>query len=129
MFNDFNALSHAVAFITYGLLGSALPNDGSVQKIKQALAVAVVGLLVILLLASVAEYFGINHLLTGKTKIMGQLALSVIGLLLIDSPPLPERVIRILADLVESNSGAIWLQDEQNRYQLFDDQRDRLIVW
>ena len=47
---------------------------------------------------------------------------------LTDSPPLPERVIRILADLLESNSGAIWLQDEQNRYQLFDDQRDRLIV-
>ena len=35
-----------------------------------------------------------------------------------DSPPLPERVIRILADLVESNAGAIWLQDDQNRYEL-----------
>ncbi|MEQ9546511.1 MAG: PEP-CTERM system histidine kinase PrsK [Marinobacter sp.] len=35
-----------------------------------------------------------------------------------DEPPLPERVIRILAGLVESNAGAIWLRDEQNAYVL-----------
>lgn len=35
-----------------------------------------------------------------------------------DEPPLPERVTRILAGLVESNSGAIWLQGEQDSYFL-----------
>jgi putative PEP-CTERM system histidine kinase len=35
-----------------------------------------------------------------------------------DDPPLPERVIRILAGLVESNSGAIWLKDDQGGYAL-----------
>ncbi|MFV8571109.1 XrtA/PEP-CTERM system histidine kinase PrsK [Marinobacter sp. SBS5] len=35
-----------------------------------------------------------------------------------DDPPLPERVIRILADLVESNAGAIWLRSDQNNYEL-----------
>lgn len=35
-----------------------------------------------------------------------------------DDPPLPERVIRILSGLVESNAGAIWLRDEQNAYVL-----------
>jgi putative PEP-CTERM system histidine kinase len=148
MFNDFNALSHAVAFITYGLLailiaarymrrnsdralffaalvstlwaaalvtqsiwgfpdfavryllellrdgawialiftllGSALPNDGTARKIKQMLAGAVVGVLVILLLASAAEHFDVNHIFFGKTKIVGELALSLIGLLLIE---------------------------------------------
>ena len=33
-------------------------------------------------------------------------------------PPLPERVIGILAGLVESNAGAIWLKDEQQNYTL-----------
>ncbi|MBC7193937.1 XrtA/PEP-CTERM system histidine kinase PrsK, partial [Marinobacter sp.] len=33
-------------------------------------------------------------------------------------PPLPERVIRILAGLVESNGGAIWLKDERDAYVL-----------
>jgi len=35
-----------------------------------------------------------------------------------DDPPLPERVIRILAGLVESNSGAIWLKDDQAGYAM-----------
>jgi len=35
-----------------------------------------------------------------------------------NDPPLPERVIRILANLVESNAGAIWVQDEQHNYTL-----------
>lgn len=35
-----------------------------------------------------------------------------------DEPPLPERVIRILSGLVESNAGAIWLRDEQGAYAL-----------
>ncbi|MDX1598818.1 MAG: PEP-CTERM system histidine kinase PrsK [Marinobacter sp.] len=35
-----------------------------------------------------------------------------------DEPPLPERVIRILSGLVESNAGAIWLRDEQDAYVL-----------
>lgn len=35
-----------------------------------------------------------------------------------DDPPLPDRVIRILANLVESNAGAIWVQDEQKNYTL-----------
>lgn len=35
-----------------------------------------------------------------------------------NDPPLPERVIRILANLVESNAGAIWVQDEQKNYTL-----------
>jgi putative PEP-CTERM system histidine kinase len=148
MVNDFNALSHAVAFITYGLLAiligsrymrrnsdralffaalvsalwaaalvtqsiwgfpdfavryllellrdgawialiftllsSALPNDGTARKIKQMLAGAVIGVLVMLLLASTAEHFGVNHILSGKTKIVGELALALIGLLLIE---------------------------------------------
>lgn len=33
-----------------------------------------------------------------------------------NDPPLPERVIRILAGLVESNSGAIWLKGERDAY-------------
>ena len=35
-----------------------------------------------------------------------------------DDPPLPERVVRILASLVESNAGAIWLQGDQKDYLL-----------
>jgi len=35
-----------------------------------------------------------------------------------NDPPLPERVARILAGLVESNAGAIWLKDDQNTYDL-----------
>jgi putative PEP-CTERM system histidine kinase len=35
-----------------------------------------------------------------------------------DDPPLPERVTRMLADLVESNAGAIWLIGEQDAYIL-----------
>jgi putative PEP-CTERM system histidine kinase len=35
-----------------------------------------------------------------------------------DEPPLPERVIRMLAGLVESNAGAIWLIGEQDAYIL-----------
>ncbi len=35
-----------------------------------------------------------------------------------DDPPLPERVIRMLAGLVESNAGAIWLIGEQDAYIL-----------
>jgi putative PEP-CTERM system histidine kinase len=35
-----------------------------------------------------------------------------------DEPPLPQRVIRILASLVESNAGALWLRSEQNTYIL-----------
>ncbi len=35
-----------------------------------------------------------------------------------DDPPLPERVIRMLAGLVESNAGAIWLIGEQDAYTL-----------
>jgi putative PEP-CTERM system histidine kinase len=35
-----------------------------------------------------------------------------------DEPPLPERVIRILAGLVESNGGAIWLKGERDAYVL-----------
>ena len=35
-----------------------------------------------------------------------------------DDPPLPERVIGILAGLVESNAGALWLQDDQKNYIL-----------
>ncbi|MDK9557696.1 PEP-CTERM system histidine kinase PrsK [Marinobacter sp. M216] len=35
-----------------------------------------------------------------------------------DQPPLPERVTRILAGLVESNAGAIWLKGEQDSYAL-----------
>ncbi|KEF32247.1 Sensory transduction histidine kinase [Marinobacter nitratireducens] len=33
-------------------------------------------------------------------------------------PPLPQRVIRILAALVESNAGALWLKNDQNSYSL-----------
>lgn len=35
-----------------------------------------------------------------------------------DDPPLPQRVIRILAGLVESNAGAIWLVGEKDDYVL-----------
>ncbi|WP_166259695.1 XrtA/PEP-CTERM system histidine kinase PrsK [Marinobacter salicampi] len=35
-----------------------------------------------------------------------------------DDPPLPERVVRILAGLVESNSGVIWIRDEDGNYAL-----------
>lgn len=35
-----------------------------------------------------------------------------------DDPPLPERVTRILAGLVESNSGAIWLKDDRGSFTL-----------
>ena len=35
-----------------------------------------------------------------------------------NDPPLPQRVIRILAGLVESNAGAIWLIGEQDAYIL-----------
>ncbi|WP_100640512.1 XrtA/PEP-CTERM system histidine kinase PrsK [Marinobacter salexigens] len=35
-----------------------------------------------------------------------------------DEPPLAQRVIRILAGLVESNAGAIWLKSEQGCYTL-----------
>lgn len=35
-----------------------------------------------------------------------------------DEPPLPQRAIRILAGLVESNAGAIWLKSEQGPYTL-----------
>jgi putative PEP-CTERM system histidine kinase len=35
-----------------------------------------------------------------------------------NDPPLPERVVRILAGLVESNAGVIWIQDEQGNYAL-----------
>ena len=34
------------------------------------------------------------------------------------SPPLPERVIRILAGLVESNAGALWVKDEKGDFVL-----------
>ncbi|MCM0611843.1 PEP-CTERM system histidine kinase PrsK [Marinobacter sediminum] len=35
-----------------------------------------------------------------------------------NDPPLPQRVIRILAGLVESNAGAIWIKSEQDTYVL-----------
>ncbi|WP_152206743.1 XrtA/PEP-CTERM system histidine kinase PrsK [Marinobacter changyiensis] len=35
-----------------------------------------------------------------------------------DDPPLPERVIRILSGLVESNAGVLWVQNEQGNYVL-----------
>ncbi|MGO1460937.1 MAG: XrtA/PEP-CTERM system histidine kinase PrsK [Marinobacter sp.] len=35
-----------------------------------------------------------------------------------DEPPLPQRAIRILSGLVESNAGAIWLKSEQGSYTL-----------
>lgn len=35
-----------------------------------------------------------------------------------DSPPLPERVIRILAGLVESNTGVLWLRDDDGNFVL-----------
>lgn len=35
-----------------------------------------------------------------------------------DAPPLPERVIRILAGLVESNTGVLWLRDEDGNFAL-----------
>lgn len=35
-----------------------------------------------------------------------------------DEPPLPLRVIQILASLVECNAGAIWLKNEQGSYSL-----------
>ena len=35
-----------------------------------------------------------------------------------DDPPLPERVVRILASLVESNSGVIWIRDDEGNFSL-----------
>ncbi|SFR46908.1 signal transduction histidine kinase [Marinobacter daqiaonensis] len=35
-----------------------------------------------------------------------------------DHPPLPERIIRILAGLVESSSGALWERDEDGNFML-----------
>jgi putative PEP-CTERM system histidine kinase len=35
-----------------------------------------------------------------------------------DSPPLPERVIRILSSLVESNAGALWVKDDRGDFLL-----------
>ncbi|WP_286749522.1 XrtA/PEP-CTERM system histidine kinase PrsK [Marinobacter sp. UBA2688] len=35
-----------------------------------------------------------------------------------DSPPLPERVIRILSGLVESNAGALWIREERGDFIL-----------
>ena len=35
-----------------------------------------------------------------------------------DSPPLPERVIRILSSLVESNAGALWIREERGDFIL-----------
>jgi putative PEP-CTERM system histidine kinase len=35
-----------------------------------------------------------------------------------DSPPLPERVIRILAGLVESNAGALWVKQDKGDFAL-----------
>ncbi len=35
-----------------------------------------------------------------------------------DHPPLPERIIRILAGLVESSSGALWVRDEDGNFML-----------
>ncbi|PAV27028.1 histidine kinase [Tamilnaduibacter salinus] len=35
-----------------------------------------------------------------------------------DDPPLPERVVRIMADLVESNAGALWVKDNEGNYVL-----------
>ncbi len=35
-----------------------------------------------------------------------------------DDPPLPERVIRILAGLVESTAGALWVRDEHGNFVL-----------
>lgn len=35
-----------------------------------------------------------------------------------DDPPLPERIIRILASLVESSAGALWVRDEDGNFML-----------
>ncbi|WP_226610762.1 XrtA/PEP-CTERM system histidine kinase PrsK [Marinobacter nauticus] len=35
-----------------------------------------------------------------------------------NEPPLPERVVRILAGLVESNAGALWIKGEQKDFHL-----------
>ncbi|SET24123.1 putative PEP-CTERM system histidine kinase [Marinobacter segnicrescens] len=35
-----------------------------------------------------------------------------------DQPPLPERIIRILAGLLESSSGALWVRDEDGNFML-----------
>ncbi|MDL0429694.1 PEP-CTERM system histidine kinase PrsK [Marinobacter sp. TBZ242] len=35
-----------------------------------------------------------------------------------DNPPLPERVIRILTSLVESNAGALWIREDQGEFLL-----------
>ena len=35
-----------------------------------------------------------------------------------DSPPLPERVIRILTGLVESNAGALWIKEDRGEFML-----------
>ncbi|WP_111495996.1 MULTISPECIES: XrtA/PEP-CTERM system histidine kinase PrsK [Marinobacter] len=38
---------------------------------------------------------------------------------LTEDPPLPERVVRIMADLVESNAGALWVRDNDGNYVLY----------
>lgn len=38
---------------------------------------------------------------------------------LTEDPPLPERVVRIMADLVESNAGALWIKDDDGNYVLY----------
>ncbi|WP_166268430.1 XrtA/PEP-CTERM system histidine kinase PrsK [Marinobacter caseinilyticus] len=35
-----------------------------------------------------------------------------------EDPPLPERIVRILTGLVESNSGVLWIRDEEGNYVL-----------
>ncbi len=35
-----------------------------------------------------------------------------------DNPPLPERVIRILTSLVESNAGALWIREDRGDFML-----------
>lgn len=35
-----------------------------------------------------------------------------------EAPPLPERVVRVIADLVESNAGALWIKDDEGHYTL-----------
>lgn len=35
-----------------------------------------------------------------------------------EPPPLTERVVRVIADLVESNAGALWIKDDEGHYTL-----------
>lgn len=35
-----------------------------------------------------------------------------------EDPPLPERVVRVMAGLVESNAGALWIKDDDGNYTL-----------